>query len=159
MKKKWLQIQPVMIKIPRGSMRLRQWGLNICNSPWFERLIVFFIILNTIILTLKWNDMSQSMITFTEKANFYLSMIFLAEAIIKIFALRTRYFMDNWNLFDFLVVAISLVGFILDQTLGDNSFGSQATIARAFRVLRILRIIKQAKTLRMVIDTLLVTLP
>ena len=39
------------------------------------------------------------------------------------------------------------------------SVGGKATIARAFRVARLFRIIKKAKVLRIIIDTLIVTLP
>jgi len=37
--------------------------------------------------------------------------------------------------------------------------GGKATIARAFRVARLFRIVKRAKVLKIIIDTLIVTLP
>jgi hypothetical protein len=35
------------------------------------------------------------------------------EAIIKIIALGRRYFIDNWNKFDFFVAFISLLGIVV----------------------------------------------
>jgi len=39
------------------------------------------------------------------------------------------------------------------------SIGNQTTLVRTLRILRIFRIIKRAKVLKLVVDTLIVTLP
>ena len=86
-----------------------------CNSAWFERLILFFIVMNTIVLTIKWYDMPPEVESLTEKLNLALSIIFVIEAAIKIYALRIDYFKDSWNIFDFIIVSISVFGFVLDN--------------------------------------------
>jgi len=45
---------PLKVKIEKGDLKLRQWGLNMCNSAWFERFILLCIVINTLVLTLKW---------------------------------------------------------------------------------------------------------
>jgi phage-related holin len=40
-------------------------------------------------------------------------IIFCIEATLKIFALRVEYFLNGWNIFDFIVVIFSVVDFIL----------------------------------------------
>lgn len=44
----------------------------------------------------------------------YLNMIFIAifssECLMKVFALRYHYFVEPWNLFDFVVVILSILG-------------------------------------------------
>lgn len=44
----------------------------------------------------------------------YLNMIFIvifsSECLMKIFALRYHYFKEPWNLFDFVVVILSILG-------------------------------------------------
>jgi hypothetical protein len=37
-------------------------------------------------------------------------VIFSAECILKIFALRQYYFKEHWNVFDFIVVILSILG-------------------------------------------------
>ena len=84
--------------------------------------------------------------------------IFTLEAIIRINGMRAKYFKENWNLFDFFIVLISLLSILLESLLGVG-VGSQTTLVRAFRVMRVLRLIKRAKVLKIIIDTFIVTLP
>lgn len=46
----------------------------------------------------------------TEYINLIFTMVFVVEAIIKIIGLRWHYFRRAWNVFDFVVVALSVVG-------------------------------------------------
>lgn len=46
----------------------------------------------------------------TEYINMVFTFIFVLEAIIKIIGLRWHYFRRAWNVFDFVVVALSLLG-------------------------------------------------
>lgn len=73
---------------------------------------------------------------------------FVAELLVKVFALRLRYFRDGWNLFDFSIVAISLM-----------PGAGGLSVLRAMRVLRLLRVISVAPTLRRVVEGLLNALP
>ena len=49
----------------------------------------------------------------TEMLNYIFAGIFTIEAIIKIVALGRFYFKDNWNLFDLVVVIVTLLGIII----------------------------------------------
>ena len=73
---------------------------------------------------------------------------FVAELLVKVFALRWGYLRDGWNLFDFSIVAISLM-----------PGAGGLTVLRAMRVLRLLRVISVAPTLRRVVEGLLNALP
>lgn len=46
----------------------------------------------------------------TEYINLIFTMVFVVEAIIKIIGLRWHYFRRAWNVFDFVVVALSVLG-------------------------------------------------
>ena len=48
-----------------------------------------------------------------EILNYVFMGIFTLEAIIKIIALRKQYFKDSWNIFDFIIVAFTLLILIL----------------------------------------------
>ena len=42
--------------------------------------------------------------------NIVFTCIFIIEAILRIFALRLGYFMHSWNVFDFVIVVLSIIG-------------------------------------------------
>jgi len=72
-------------------------------------------------------------------------VIFTAEAIIKLIALKSLYFRDSWNIFDFTIVSITFIMLFLRILNITIPFGNGATILRALRIGRILRLIKRAR--------------
>ena len=82
-------------------------------------------------------------------------IIFTVEAILKIIALKTAYFKDSWNLFDFVIVVVSLSILLLKLFQIDLDVGSVATILRALRIGRVLRLIKRLGTLQTIFLTLI----
>ncbi len=78
--------------------------------------------------------------------------IFIAEVVLKLSAVWPnpgRYFRDPWNSFDFTVVALSLI----------PATGQFATVARLLRLLRVMRLISAIPELRLIVATLLRSLP
>ena len=78
--------------------------------------------------------------------------IFVAEVVLKLTAVWPhpgRYFRDPWNDFDFTVVALSLI----------PATGQFATVARLLRLLRVMRLVSAIPELRLIVDTLLRSLP
>ena len=75
-------------------------------------------------------------------------VIFIIELGLKIFVMRKAFFKDNWNIFDFTVVALSLVP-------NTGAF----IIIRTFRVFRVLRLLSVMPSMRRVLTMFLETLP
>ncbi|KEP67894.1 voltage-gated sodium channel [Thioclava dalianensis] len=75
-------------------------------------------------------------------------VIFVAELLAKIYARGLRFFLNAWNIFDFLVVGIALV-----PAAGGLS------VLRALRILRLLRVVSVAPTLRRVVEGFISALP
>ena len=78
--------------------------------------------------------------------------LFVAEVVVKLWVewpRPGRYFSDGWNIFDFVVVAVSLV----------PATGSFATVARLLRLLRVLRLISAIPELRLIVTTLVRSIP
>ncbi len=74
--------------------------------------------------------------------------VFVVELAAKIVAYRGRFFRDGWNVFDFVIVGISLFP------------AAQGFAAlRALRVLRVLRLISGAPRLRRVVEGFITALP
>lgn len=74
--------------------------------------------------------------------------IFTIEIALKLFAYGGRFFRNGWNIFDFFVVAISLI-----------PAAGPLTVLRALRILRVLRVISVAPSLRRVVEGLVNALP
>ena len=64
------------------------------------------------------------------------------------------YFGERWNVFDIIVVAVSLVGLMMG---GDG--GGGASVLRVFRIARLFRVARFLEGLRMLFETLIVSLP
>ncbi len=74
--------------------------------------------------------------------------IFVVEIALKLVAYRFGFFRSGWNVFDFLIVGISLVP-------GSEAF----TVLRALRILRLLRVVSVTPSLRRVVEGFLKALP
>ncbi|WP_375207198.1 ion transporter [Hyphococcus sp.] len=73
---------------------------------------------------------------------------FMAEIGLRIIAWRGEYFRNGWNIFDFLIVAVSIA-----------AATSGLAALRAFRVLRVLRVITVIPRMRVVVSALLDSIP
>ena len=93
-----------------------------------------------------------------EQVNYFFTAIFALEAVIKIIALGKIYFKDGWNIFDFIIVVISIVSVLISKNTSFN-LGGATTIVRTFRVARIFRLVKRAKSLKLVFNTFIISIP
>ena len=75
--------------------------------------------------------------------NYIFALIFNIELILKLISDGQKYFLNNWNLFDMIIVISADLGIILDFFSTNSSFKSVATVFRALRILRIARLLKQ----------------
>ena len=61
--------------------------------------------------------MSKEFEQLLESFNIVFMLIFFVEAIIRITAQKKAYFYDRWNLFDFIIIVLSVL-FMIPVTLG-----------------------------------------
>lgn len=125
--------------------RLGAW----VEGPWVTRLIISLIVINAVILGLETSprvmDLAGPVLLAINTA---ILGVFVVEIGLKLIAFGPRFFRSGWNVFDFLVVGISLV-----PTTGPLE------ILRALRVLRVLRLLSQVPKLRVIIESLMRALP
>lgn len=73
---------------------------------------------------------------------FCFSLIFTIELLVKLIALHPfRCFMDGWNVFDGIIVAVSWVE-IAVKVFSDDTIPINPTVLRSFRIFRLARLIK-----------------
>lgn len=107
---------------------------------------------------LYWNRQPEEITKTLTILNIIFIAIFAFEATAKIIAYGKKYFQNGWNILDLTVVVLGIVGAILDYFLTFD-LGSSSSIIRSFRIGRLVRLIKKAKSLNMIFNTLLLTLP
>ena len=85
------------------------------QSPLFDGLIIFIILLNTIVLaTDKYPEWDKSELELFHLTNTVFTIIFTAELVFKLIGLGVRdYVADKFNIFDCIIVIISLVDMIM----------------------------------------------
>lgn len=113
--------------------------------------IIGVILVNGVVIGLETSDAVMALMGGALKALDRLFLaIFILEAAAKIVCLGPkRYFRDGWNLFDFAIVLASLI----------PATGQFATLARLARILRILRLVSAFPELRLVVQTLVRSIP
>lgn len=73
------------------------------------------------------------------------TIIFNVEILIKILGLGSRFFIDKYNIFDFLIAVGSTIGIVLENNLGRSIIITN--IMRSFRIGRIFKLFRQHKSL------------
>jgi voltage-gated sodium channel len=119
------------------------------SKPAVRHTITAVIVFNALLLGMETSDQLMARYGALIKTLDTISLsIFVAELAAKIFAQGWRFFTRGWNLFDFVIVGVSLVPGA--QTL---------SVLRALRILRVLRVISAAPRLRRVVEGFLTALP
>lgn len=143
--------------------RFRHAIISFVSWPWFDRLVLFVIIINTLALCLDEPVETEqtTLMTILEWQNVLTTTIFTFESAVKICALGVyssplSYFRDGWNWVDFVVV---VTGWIAFSPPGAGKGGSSVQALRTLRVLRPLRSVKRVRGMRIVVESLLAALP
>ncbi|XP_065366019.1 sodium channel protein para isoform X10 [Calliphora vicina] len=146
--------------IPRPRWRPQAIVFEIVTDKKFDIIIMLFIGLNMFTMTLDRYDASDTYNAVLDYLNAVFVVIFSGECLLKIFALRYHYFKEPWNLFDVVVVILSILGLVLSDII--EKYFVSPTLLRVVRVAkvgRVLRLVKGAKGIRTLLFALAMSLP
>lgn len=122
---------------------------KILFSEQFEKYVITVIILNSAFLgfgTTEYMEKNHGeLLDFID--NFFV-FIFSMELLLKIFFLRGKFFLNGWNVFDFIVVAIPLLSSV-----------KQLSVLRSLRILRLMRLLHFIPRFQKVVDSFILSLP
>ena len=129
--------------VPRARLRA------FLETSAFRDFILVVILLNAVVLGLETSPsvMARAGAVISALDTLFLA-IFVVEILAKLYVHRFAFFRGGWNVFDFSIVAISLVPEV--QGL---------SVLRAMRILRLLRVISVAPSMRRVVEGLINALP
>ncbi|XP_051946771.1 sodium channel protein type 8 subunit alpha-like isoform X10 [Xyrauchen texanus] len=146
--------------IPRPQNKLQGMVFDFVTQQVFDISIMILICLNMVTMMVETDDQSQETENILYWINFIFIVSFTSEFVLKLFALRHYYFTNGWNIFDCVVVILSIVGMFLADLI-EKYFVSPTLfrVIRLARIGRILRLIKGAKGIRTLLFALMMSLP
>lgn len=126
--------------------------IKLRHNKAFEFFVIAVIIISALEIGAKTYDLSDTAIAFTKYLDVFITVFFLIEILIRFLAEENKkdFFKSGWNVFDTLVVVISLI------PVNESEMALLARLIRIFRVLRMISIIPE---LRILINSLLKALP
>lgn len=132
-----------------GAQGLRATVDRFVRHPWFEKFILGVIVLNAITLGLETSKTAMAHVGgLLEFLDHVMLTIFVVELLLKMYAFGARFWRDPWCIFDFLIVAVTLM-----PATGNLS------VFRALRILRAARLISAVPSVKRVVISLLTAIP
>nr|XP_042698404.1 voltage-dependent L-type calcium channel subunit alpha-1S [Chrysemys picta bellii] len=167
-----LKARPLRRYIPKNPYQYQIW--YVVTSYYFEYLMFFLIMLNTICLGMQHYNQSAEMNHLSDNLNVAFTILFTLEMFLKLMAFKAKgYFSDPWNVFDFLIVIGSIIDVILSEidtflassgglyclSGGCNGIDSadntrvSITFFRLFRVMRLVKLLSRGEGVRTLLWT------
>uniref|UniRef100_A0A674D7W4 Sodium channel protein n=1 Tax=Salmo trutta TaxID=8032 RepID=A0A674D7W4_SALTR len=146
--------------IPRPKNKFAGIIYDLITQQFFEIFIIVLICLSMVPMMVDSEDQSEE----KDKILFFINLafifIFIAECILKLIGLRQYYFTVGWNILDFVVVILSILGLLLADII-EKYFVSPTLfrVVRLARIGRVLRLIRGAKGIRTLLFSLRMSLP
>ncbi|MGM0629735.1 MAG: ion transporter [Pseudomonadota bacterium] len=132
--------------------KIKKQLFHLKSNKIFEALVVAVIIISALEIGAKTYELPAFANSLTFGLDLFITLFFLIEITIRFIAEDNKkvFFKDGWNVFDTLVVLVSLI------PINDSELALLARLVRIFRVLRMISIIPELRTL---INSLLKALP
>ncbi|XP_071318495.1 sodium channel protein type 4 subunit alpha B-like [Trachinotus anak] len=125
--------------------RLKQQLSTFVTNPFFDFGIVICLILNTIFMAMEHYPMSLVFQELLSITNLVFTGIFTVEMLLRLVAMDPcGYFQEGWNIFDSIIVAISLLQLSMADIEGTS-------VLHCFLVMRVLRLARWWPTFHMLI--------
>uniref|UniRef100_A0A671QKK7 Sodium channel protein n=1 Tax=Sinocyclocheilus anshuiensis TaxID=1608454 RepID=A0A671QKK7_9TELE len=146
--------------IPRPTNCFQGLVFDLVTKQFFDIFIMVMICLNMVTMMVETDDQSEEKEHILFLINLVFIVLFTGECILKIIALRYHYFSIGWNIFDFVVVILSITGLLLADLI-EKYFVSPTLfrVIRLARIGRVLRLIRGAKGIRTLLFALMMSLP
>ncbi|XP_023562398.1 sodium channel protein type 9 subunit alpha isoform X1 [Octodon degus] len=146
--------------IPRPGNKLQGCIFDLVTNQAFDITIMVLICLNMVTMMAEQEGQDAQTTVVLYWINVVFIILFTGECVLKLFSLRHYYFTVGWNIFDFVVVILSIVGMFLADLI-EKYFVSPTLfrVIRLARIGRILRLIKGAKGIRTLLFALMMSLP
>ncbi|ASP48796.1 ion transporter [Cognaticolwellia beringensis] len=126
--------------------------IKLKNNKFFELSVICVIIISALEIGAKTYSLSNTAVSITAVLDTFITLFFLFEISLRFITEehKKNFFKSAWNVFDTLVVVISLI------PINDSEMALLARLVRVFRVLRMISVVPE---LRILINSLIKALP
>lgn len=100
--------KPEIIKIPKNRISRTVYEY-VKPETKFDFFIMICIILNMVQMAMTFEGQSEIFTKALEKSNYFFTGVFTIEAVLKLIANGSAYFIPTWHKFDFFVVSASFL--------------------------------------------------
>ncbi len=137
---------------PSPNTRWQEAFFRLRSNKVFELFVIGIIVFSALVIGVKTYPLPDSLLKSVAVLDWAITVIFLVEIVIRFLGEpdKKRFFRNGWNIFDTLIVVVSLVPI-------DNS--DMALIGRLVRIFRVLRMVSIIPELRMLLNSLMKALP
>jgi len=92
------------------QLRIQRFFFAVVTNQKFDIFIMIIILLNMILMGLEHYEQSDEFENALYVVNTAFIVIFTTECVLKLISLRLYFFKQAWNVFDFVVVVVSVLG-------------------------------------------------
>ena len=154
-----MQSKTPRTSVPRPKNKFQIKIYNLVNARSFELVVMFLILLNMLVMAIEHYDMDEKLQQVIDTLNRLFIVIFTLEVVLKFIGLRLYFFQAPWNIFDLVVIIVSILAATLSDWMSHVIEPSIFRVIRLFRVTRVLRLIKEAKGIRTLLFALAMSVP
>jgi len=135
-----------------NTATLRDRFVAIRSNKIFEMTVIAIIIFSALVIGASTYDISPNWLGVIKFLDLAITIFFLIEIIIRIIAEEkiVNFFRSAWNIFDFLIVTLSLIP--IDES-------EMVLLARLLRIFRVLRLVSIIPELRLLLNSLVKAIP
>jgi hypothetical protein len=117
---------------------------NFVFSCPYQMLITLAIILNSIMLAIQTDDDARETYELTLRCmESFSNAVFLIEFVLKLSISFKLYWLNAWNLFDFVLLIVGLASILVNQT----HFESAVDASKIFRIIRVFRALRSLRSI------------
>lgn len=116
--REWVQTQKLLLKVSpkiryiRPTNKFRGRLFDFVLNYKFDYLVLSCIAMNVVFMCLYHRSMDLELKILLDASNVFFTLIFSIECMIKIIGLGPKYyFASAWNIFDFVITAVSIISF------------------------------------------------
>lgn len=125
------------IKCYNGWVKVTSSLKLLVDHKYFKRFIFLSILINALAMGIEYHNQPEELTVAVEISNMVFTFVFAFEMVLKLLADGCyKYLTDGFNLFDAIVVFVSLMELMADEE------GSGLSVLRTFRLLRILKLVR-----------------
>ena len=139
--------------LPIDTGCIQYYCYKLISHQYFIIFSMSMIFLNTIVLASEHYQQSTSWTNVLELSNLIFTLYFTIEVIIVYIGQGYNYFFkDGYNIFDLIIVFLSLIELLLEELNVIN--GAGLSVLRSFRLLRVFKLADSWSTLRRIIQVI-----